>query len=66
MKIIIFIISFLLSVVLLAVYETSILVIAEFTSLSQKQAGMFLLLGFFSYFMYDTIIEEVFGDNKRN
>ena len=47
MRIMIFIISVLVSIVLLAVYETSVLVIAEFTDLNQKQAGMTLLLGFF-------------------
>lgn len=66
MRIMIFIISVLVSIVLLAVYETSVLVIAEFTDLNQKQAGMTLLLGFFSCYVYSTIIEEIFGDNKRN
>ena len=47
MRIMIFIISVLLSVVLLAVYEISILVMIEYTDLNQKQAGMTLLLGFF-------------------
>lgn len=65
MRIMIFIISVLASIVLLAIYEISILVILEYTDLNQKQVGMFLLLVFFSYCVYDTIIEEVFGE-KHN
>ena len=39
MRIMIFIISVLVSIVLLAVYEISILVMLEYTDLNQKQAG---------------------------
>lgn len=66
MRIMIFIISVLVSIVLLAVYEISILVMLEYTDLNQKQLGMTLLLGFFSYYVYDTIIKEVFDANKRD
>lgn len=65
MRIMIFIISVLVSIVLLAVYETSVLVIAEFTDLNQKQAGMTLLLEFFSCYVYSTIIEEIFGERRN-
>ena len=60
MRIMIFIISVLLSVVLLAVYEISILVMIEYTDLNQKQAGMFILLVFSNYCVYNKIIEDIF------
>lgn len=60
MRIMIFIISVLLSVVLLAVYEISILVMLEYTDLNQKQAGMLILLIFSNYCVYNKIIEDIF------
>lgn len=51
MRIMIFIISFLASIVLLAIYEISILVILEYTDLNQKQAGMLILLVFSNYYI---------------
>lgn len=65
MRIMIFIISVLVSILLLAVYEISILVMLEYTDLNQKQAGMLILLVFSNYCVYNKIIEEIFGE-KHN
>lgn len=62
MRIMIFIISVLVSIVLLAVYEISILVMLEFTDLNQKQAGMLILLVFSNYCVYNKIIKWVLDE----
>lgn len=61
MRIMIFIISVLVSIVLLAVYEISILVMLEYTDLNQKQVGMLILLVFSNYCVYNKIIEDIFS-----
>ena len=62
MRIMIFIISVLVSI---AIYEISILVMLEYTDLNQKQAGMLILIVFSSYCVYNKIIKEIFGE-KHN
>lgn len=61
----IFIISVLVSIVLLAVYEISILVMLEYTDLNQKQAGMLILLVFSIYCVYNKIIKDIFSEENN-
>ena len=63
MRIMIFIISVLLSVVLLAVYEISILVMIEYTDLNQKQSRNVYIASIFNYCVYNQIIEDIFEEH---